>query len=46
VQVLCEVLDREWAVVFYWSEELGSHMTLIHRDRAYFALLWQVGWGV
>eukprot|EP00775_Hariotina_reticulata_P001638 gene1638-1980_t len=41
VQVLCEILDREWAVLYYWSEEKGSHMTLIHRDRDYFALLWQ-----
>jgi hypothetical protein len=42
VQMLCEVLQREWAVLYYWSEDLGSHMTLIHRDRDYFALLWQV----
>lgn len=42
VQVLCEVLEREWAVVYYWSETLGSHMTLVHRDRDYFALLWRV----
>jgi hypothetical protein len=41
--MLCEVLQREWAVLYYWSEDLGSHMTLIHRDRDYFALLWQVG---
>eukprot|EP00879_Flechtneria_rotunda_P028508 GHRR01030631.1.p1 GENE.GHRR01030631.1~~GHRR01030631.1.p1 ORF type:complete len:174 (+),score=47.52 GHRR01030631.1:694-1215(+) len=41
VQLLCEVLDREWAVLYYWSQDLGSHMTLIHRDREYFALLWQ-----
>jgi hypothetical protein len=40
--MLCEVLQREWAVLYYWSEDLGSHMTLIHRDRAYCALLWQV----
>jgi hypothetical protein len=42
VQVLCEVLDREWAVVYYWSEGRGSHMTLVQRDRGYFALLWRV----
>lgn len=42
VQVLCEVLQREWAVVFYWSETQGSHMTLVHRDREYFGLLWRV----
>jgi hypothetical protein len=40
--MLCEVLQREWAVLYYWSEDLGSHMTLIHRNRDYFALLWQV----
>lgn len=42
VQLLCEVLDCEWAVLYNWSEDRGSHMTLIHRDREYFALLWQV----
>jgi hypothetical protein len=42
VQILCEVLEREWAVVYYWSETQGSHMTLIHRDRDYFNLLWRV----
>jgi hypothetical protein len=42
VQVLCEVLEREWAVVYYWSETQGSHMTLVHRDRDYFNLLWRV----
>lgn len=41
VQMLCEVLQREWAVLYYWSGEHGSHMSLIHRDRDYFALLWQ-----
>ncbi|WIA18874.1 hypothetical protein OEZ85_003547 [Tetradesmus obliquus] len=39
--MLCEVLQREWAVLYYWSGEHGSHMSLIHRDRDYFALLWQ-----
>lgn len=46
VQVLCEVLEREWAVVYYWSEGQGSHMTLVHRDRDYFGLLWRVSGGV
>lgn len=42
VQLLCEALDREWAVVFYWSEALGSHASFIRRDREFFTLLWQV----
>lgn len=43
VQTQLETLDREWAVMYYWSEERGSRMTFIKRDRDFFALVWQVG---
>jgi hypothetical protein len=40
-----QIHDREWCNLFYWSEEQGSCMAHIKRDRGYWALLHQVRQG-
>lgn len=44
VQTQLELTDREWAVLYFWSEglELGSRATLIRRDPKFFALVYKV----
>lgn len=34
--------DREWCNLFYWSEEKGSLLAQIKRDRHYWAIMFQV----
>lgn len=42
VQALMEIHGREWCNLFYWSEENGSVVAHVRRDRDYFAVLHEV----
>lgn len=42
VQTLMAIQDREWCNLYYWSEERGSIVAHIKRDREYFSILHEV----